>query len=82
MTQRNSENSGSRCNILVSVDADAHDALDQVASALRAKGMKIVDVLPLSGVVTGEARETDLAALRKVPGVSAIEIDSIFTAES
>jgi hypothetical protein len=80
MKHRTSGKPASRCNILVSVDDSAQGDLDAIAAELRAKGMKVVDVMPLGGVITGEAGEADLARLRKVRGISALEIDTTFTA--
>ena len=68
-----------KCNILVTVEEDAKSDLDRIAAELRRRGMKVVDVLSLGGVVAGEAHDEDLAALRQVPGVSGLEIDSMFT---
>jgi hypothetical protein len=80
MARRTSDDSASRCNILVTVDEKAGSGLDEIAAQLQASGMKVVEVLPLGGVIAGEARDEDLGKLRKVRGVSGLEIDSMFTA--
>lgn len=69
-----------RSNILVSVKDKALDRIDAIAAELRDNGMSVAEVLPLTGLVTGDADDGDLARLRKVAGVSSLEIDPMFTA--
>jgi hypothetical protein len=58
-------------NVLV---ADAYlERIDEVASALRAAGLREVSVLSQAGLVQGVAREDVLARLEQVAGVSAVE---------
>ena len=68
-------------NVLVTVDEQAHARLDEVAAALRKRGLKVVDVFPLGGVIAGAARSKDLARLRDVGGVASVELDQSFTAD-
>lgn len=68
-----------KCNILVTVEESSKSDLDRIAAELKQRGMKVVEILSLGGVVAGEARDEDLAALRQVRGVSGLEIDSMFT---
>jgi hypothetical protein len=69
-----------RSNILVSVEDKALGRIDAIAAELRANGMAVAEVLPLTGLVTGAADDGDLAKLRNVAGVSSLEIDPMFTA--
>jgi hypothetical protein len=52
-----SEDPGStRHNVLVTVEERAHARLEEVAKDLRKRGLKVVDVFPLGGVIAGEAK--------------------------
>jgi hypothetical protein len=68
-------------NVLVTVHEQAHARLEDVAKALRKRGLKVVDVFPLGGVIAGEAKSEDLARLRDVGDVASVELDQSFTAE-
>lgn len=68
-------------NVLVTVEERAHARLEEVAKALRKRGLKVVDVFPLGGVIAGEAKGEDLAQLRDVGGVASVELDQSFTAD-
>jgi cobalamin biosynthesis Co2+ chelatase CbiK len=77
-----SEDPGStRHNVLVTVEERAHARLEEVAKDLRKRGLKVVDVFPLGGVIAGEAKREDLARLREVGGVASVELDQSFTAD-
>jgi hypothetical protein len=80
MARRLNDKTEQRSNILVSVEDGALGRLDDIAAQLRAGGMKVTGILKLTGLVTGEAKDKDLGRLRRVPGVSSLEIDSVFTA--
>lgn len=68
-------------NVLVTVEEGAHPELEKVATTLRKRGLKVVDVFPLGGVIAGEAKSEDLARLRDVGGVASVELDQSFTAD-
>jgi hypothetical protein len=78
---RNEEPGPTLHNVLVTVEEQAHSKLDDIAGALRRRGLKVVDVLRLGGVIAGEAKDEDLARLREVRGVASIELDQSFTAD-
>lgn len=80
MARRPKDKTERRSNILISIEDGALDRLAEIAALLRADGMTVTGVLELSGIVTGEARDKDLGRLRRVPGVSSLEVDSMFTA--
>lgn len=55
--------------------------LDPVVAALEALGMAVGSVLPVIGIITGDAPQGVLDALRSVPGVIAVEEDrTVWTA--
>lgn len=81
MPPHSNDPSGTKLNVLVTVEEDAKDRLDAIAAKLRGAGMKVVDVMELGCVISGEVSDKDMAKLRKVPGVSGLEIDSMFTAD-
>ena len=43
--------------------------------------MRGLELMPLGGVVAGQAQVGDLPRLRAVPGVIAVEVDQTFTAD-
>ena len=68
-------------NILVSVGKSAgRDVLD-VSTDLAEAGMKIIDVLKLTRVVTGTVDESRIPKLREVPGVTSVDLDVELSAE-
>jgi hypothetical protein len=48
---------------------DIHDVADQ----LKAKGMSVERVLPVTGVISGSTAPSKVAALKKVTGVMSVE---------
>jgi hypothetical protein len=59
--------------------ADSHLAqIEAVAERLRAAGMKVEQVLPAIGVITGTVPASSLAALSAVEGVASIEPQTEF----
>ena len=54
---------------------DAHlSAMDAIVAQLKARGFVLVDQLDAIGVLTGRMAAQELARLREVPGVQAVEI--------
>lgn len=51
--------------------------LHELASRLRARGMKIDTVMEAIGIITGEVAERDLPALQSFPGVTVEREDSV-----
>lgn len=66
-------------NILVSVAKLPERDLAKVSADLKQAGMNVVDVLKLTRVVTGSADQANIPKLRKVPGVTSVELDVEFT---
>jgi len=59
-------------SIVVTVDDEHLSAIDKVAERLRAKGMKVEEIMKATGMITGSySRKTD--ALRKIAGVLSVE---------
>lgn len=61
--------------IIVTVDDQNLSVIQSVVTALQSAGMKVDEVLPVIGIVTGEVSQSKLEGLRSVPGVAGIEID-------
>ncbi|WP_114751261.1 hypothetical protein [Pleomorphovibrio marinus] len=61
---------------IASVDEDMKGQMQEIATQLRKKGCKILDVLSFSGIITGESsgQEKNLDELR-VKGIKHIEED-------
>lgn len=70
-----------RVNILVTVDEAVGERFTFVAEQLASAGMRGLELMPLGGVVAGQAQVGDLPRLRAVPGVIAVEVDQTFTAD-
>lgn len=60
-------------SIIVTVTDDALNKIDELAERLKAKGMKVDQVLPATGVITGSAASTKMPTLEKVDGVMSVE---------
>jgi hypothetical protein len=58
-------------DVTVLVAGDHLDAIDEVAAALQRAGLRLGDVLPAVGAITGSV--DDPAALAEVEGVAAVE---------
>jgi hypothetical protein len=58
-------------DVTVLVDDDHLAAIDEVAAALQTAGLRLGEVLPAVGAITGSV--DDPAALEAVPGVAAVE---------
>jgi len=64
-------------SIVVMVTDDKLGSINQVADQLVAKGMKVNQVLPITGVISGSAPATKMAALEKVNGVMSVEKEAV-----
>lgn len=67
-------------NVLVSVVNHPTRGLEEVSSDLKRAGMRVVDVLTMSRIVTGSVDEEKIPMLRKVPDVASVELDTEFSA--
>jgi hypothetical protein len=65
----------SRVNVAVAVAEEACDRIYEVAAVCRALGFGHTSTLPDIGLLIGWAQSEDLARLRAVPGVVAVEIE-------
>jgi len=64
-----------RVNVSVSVD-DAHlGQMDQIVARLRAAGMHVDSSLGAIGTILGHAPGDKVPALRRLPGVAAVEAE-------
>jgi hypothetical protein len=61
--------------IIVSVDDQNLPVIQSVVTALEAAGMKVNEVLPVIGIITGEVAQSKLEGLKSVTGVANVEID-------
>ena len=59
--------------VIVTVTDAALKNIKTVASQLKAKGMKVDQVLPVTGVISGSCQVGKEAALRAVKGVHSVE---------
>jgi hypothetical protein len=59
-------------DVVISVEPGHLARIGEVAGALRAAGLRDAQVLEAAGVITGRA--DDVAALRAVAGVAAVEV--------
>lgn len=64
--------------IVVTVDPAALADIDQLAGRLAGSGMSVDQILSTTGIITGSADPTALAALGGVTGVAAVEPDADF----
>ncbi len=61
--------------IIVTVDDQNLSVIESVVTALESAGMKVEQVLAVTGIITGEVAQSKLEALRSVPGVTGVEVD-------
>jgi hypothetical protein len=47
--------------------------IEQVASRLTSEGMKVDQVMPMTGVIAGSYASADISTLKKVHGVMSVE---------
>lgn len=59
--------------IIVTVADDALKDIAQLANKLKAKGMKVDRVLPITGVISGSLEVSKMAGLQDVEGVMSVE---------
>lgn len=60
-------------SIIVTVTDHMLQDIQQVADQLAAKGMKVEQVMPITGVITGSCASTKMSDLKKVEGVMSVE---------
>ncbi len=61
--------------IVVTVDDQNLPIIQSVVTGLESAGMKVDQVLPVTGIITGAVSQSKLEGLRKVTGVANIEVD-------
>ncbi|MEG4147441.1 hypothetical protein [Microcoleus sp. Pol12B5] len=61
--------------IIVTVDDQNISVIQSVVTALESAGMKVEQVLAITGIITGEVSQSKLEGLKSVPGVASVEID-------
>jgi hypothetical protein len=61
--------------IIVTVDDQNISVIQSVVTALESAGMKVEQVLAVTGIITGEVSQSKLEGLKSVPGVASVEID-------
>ena len=61
--------------IIVTVDDQNLPIIQSVVTALQSAGMKVDQVLPVTGIITGEVSPSKLEGLRSLPGVAGVEVD-------
>ncbi|NJK68416.1 MAG: hypothetical protein HC789_11005 [Microcoleus sp. CSU_2_2] len=61
--------------IIVSVDDQNLPVIQSVVTALESAGMKVDEVLPVIGIITGKVAQSKLEGLKTVPGVASVEIE-------
>jgi hypothetical protein len=59
--------------IVVTVTDEALENIQAVADKLASEGMKVENVLPVTGVISGSCPASKKAKLRKVEGVQSVE---------
>ncbi len=61
--------------IVVTVNDQHLAKIQSVVKALKAAGMNVANTMATSGIITGAVAQHGIAALKKVPGVEAVEVD-------
>jgi len=61
--------------IVVTIEDQYLPEIHAVASALQATGVKVDNILPVSGIITGEVSHLKINDLQKVSGVASVELD-------
>jgi hypothetical protein len=59
--------------IIVTVADDALKNIHELAAKLAAKGMKVDNVLPITGIISGSCASTKMGELENVDGVTSVE---------
>ncbi|NJK73778.1 MAG: ketohydroxyglutarate aldolase [Microcoleus sp. SU_5_6] len=65
-----------RERIIVTVNDENLSMIESVVAALESAGMKVEQVLTITGIITGEVAQSKLEGLKSVPGVVDVEIDT------
>jgi hypothetical protein len=63
--------------VIVTVTDAKLDHIESVARSLRAKGMKVEQVLPKTGVISGSYALSKMENLRGVEGVESVEEEAV-----
>jgi hypothetical protein len=63
--------------IIVTVADEKLKSIHDVADHLAAEGMKVDQVMPVTGIITGSSSPTKLSALKKVDGVLSVEEEAV-----
>lgn len=61
--------------IVVTVDDQHLSDIQSVSTALQSAGMKVENVLPSTGIITGEVAQPKIQELKNLPGVVDVEPD-------
>ena len=61
--------------IVVTIDDQRLPEIQAIASSLQVAGMRVDNVLSLTGIITGEVSQTRINELRDVSGVANVEPD-------
>ncbi|MBP8265868.1 MAG: hypothetical protein KAX47_04890 [Zoogloea sp.] len=69
----------SKVNVVVRLKESQSHRIDEVASALSAKGMDVQAQMPILGHIAGVCDESQLDALQDVPGVASVRRERTFT---
>jgi hypothetical protein len=65
-------------NLLITISDDHRSSMEDVAEKLRAQGVDVSGVLKSAGVISGSWDQQDVANLKSIAGVQAIEEEPIF----
>jgi hypothetical protein len=63
--------------IIVTVSDEKLKNIYEVADELAAKGMKVDQVMPVTGVITGSSSSAKMSALKKVDGILSVEEEAV-----
>lgn len=64
-------------SIIVTITDEKLQDIEQVADELKDKGMKVDNVMPITGVISGSCTSGKLSALKKVDGVMSVEKEAV-----
>ena len=62
--------------IVVTVDDQNLPVIESVVTGLKSAGMKVDEVLPVTGIISGEVARSKLEKLKSVTGVAGVEVES------
>jgi hypothetical protein len=63
--------------IIVTVSDEKLKNIHEVAAQLAAKGMKVDQIMPATGIITGSSSAAKMPALKKVDGILSVEEEAI-----